>query len=441
MTVHAEPLKVTSPTLHATIFFTIAVFAALVAMSFIFKVEVVARGVGRVVPVDRVQVVQTEFGGRITAITARNGMSVKEGEVLIELDATEALAALGTIVAEQDRLLIEMARVDATAQALDLDVARVDVLKRAEDHFKVSEGLTNHPAVSEQRDLLRAQVADYLATLAQIAAREEANRRSEAVTNASIDRVKAALEIQTLRLRAAEKLLQQGATSRAAFLNVQQAHIELERETEIFLRELEQKEAERSALDAERIRVRADLRRSLLDRKAQIDGRLAVLSEERRSAERKVTSAVLTAPTAGVVDRLSVFTIGGVAEPGAELLRIVPTLAALEVEGAFSNQDIGFMQVGQRANIRLDAYPAERFGHVEGVVSDIAADSTEGAGGEWGYLARVRPDDLTIRAGEETFALRPGMTATIDVTTDTRRIISYFFAPIVRTVQNALGER
>ena len=73
MTPYSEPIKITSPTLHATIFFTISVFCSMLAMSFLFKVEVVARGGGRVVPMGRVQVVQSEFAGRIVAIHVRNG--------------------------------------------------------------------------------------------------------------------------------------------------------------------------------------------------------------------------------------------------------------------------------------------------------------------------------------------------------------------------------
>ena len=99
------------------------------------------------------------------------------------------------------------------------------------------------------------------------------------------------------------------------------------------------------------------------------------------------------------------------------------------------------MRVGQRANIRLDAFPSERFGFVSGVVSDVAADSIEIKDGAWGYSVRVKPDQLFLEAGTVRHQLRPGMTAKIDVITDERRIISYFFAPIVETVQDALGER
>ncbi len=441
MTAYSEPMRLTSPTLHATIWFTVAVFVAILVMSFVFKVEVVATGQGRVVPVGRVQVVQPEFAGKITAIHARNGMAVRQGDVLVELDPTDALAELGTLRAEADRLQIEQARLSAMVRALDLDPEEAGFVEKALGRFTVPDALLEHPYSDEQRRLLAAELGDMLASRKQIAAREETNRRSEAVTRANISRVEAALAIQAERFEVIEKLAQQGTASRATFLDTQQALADFERERDVYLRELDQKIAERAALDSERGALSANLRRSLLSRASDIDARLATLFEERQSAERRLKGAQLTAPASGIVDQLSIFTVGGIAEAGAELMRIVPTDTEIELEGTFSNQDIGFLEIGQTANIGLESYPAERFGFVKGRVVDIAADSTEVSEGQWGFSVKIEPDQPYLVAGAEQFTLRPGMTAAINVTTDDRRIISYFFAPIVQTVQNALGER
>ena len=443
MSSRAGTIGIASPTLHVTVLLSIAVFITTVAMSFFFRVEVVARGEGRVIPVTRVQVVQPEFQGRIVAIRVRNGMSVEKGEVLIEMDSTEAIAQLGTIKAEQDRLRIETARIDAMVEALGTSPSRPDFFERVSTSFKLKlpENLRRHPFADEQLDLLMAESEDLATSLRQIDARELAIRKSKAVTDANIARIDAALEIQAERLRTATELLSRGASSRSAFLDVQQAYTELQRQRDVFLREREQKAAEQTALSAERRRVVTDLRSSLLQRKAQIDSRLAALSEEERAARRRVAAATLRAPVSGIVDQLQVFTVGGVTDTGKELLRIVPTDGAIELEAVFSNQDIGFLQVGQQANIRLDAYPSERFGFVRGQVSDIAAGSTEVSEKQWGYVVRIAPDEPFLQAGPDRFPLRPGMSATIDVTTDTRRIISYFFAPTLRTLQDAMGER
>ncbi|MEO9894827.1 MAG: HlyD family type I secretion periplasmic adaptor subunit [Paracoccaceae bacterium] len=441
MTFYGEPMKITSPTLHATILFTIAAFIVLLVMSIVFKVEVVARGDGRVVPISRVQVVQPEFAARIDAIHVRNGTSVAKGDLLISLDPTDAETQLATLRAETERLEIEKSRILAMVQGLDFDRTKDDYINKILAMFTVAERLRAHPSVAEQRNLLTAQLNDQLASFDQIEAQEHANVRSQDVTKANIERITAALDIQSERLSRSEQLLQQGTTSRSAFLDVQQAFTELERQRDIYFRELDQKIAEGKAFDSERRRLVAEQRHFLLDRNAQIEARLATLTEENRATQRRVFAANLTAPTSGIVDGLTAFTVGGIAEAGAELMRIVPTDVDVEFEGTFSNQDIGFMQVGQEANIGLAAFPSERFGFVKGRVTDIAADSTQGPSDQWGFVVRVKPDQAAVEAGTDRFAIRPGMTASIDVTTDTRRIISYFFAPIVRTIQDSMGER
>ncbi|MFC7369324.1 HlyD family type I secretion periplasmic adaptor subunit [Vreelandella zhaodongensis] len=441
MTHYPEPMHIRSPTLHGTIFFTLAVFAIILVLSVVLKIEVVAKGEGRVLPISRVQVVQPEFPGRITAIHIKNGDSVEKGDVLIELDPTESLTELGTIQAEQDRLRIEMARIDAMVDAIDRDPATPDFIDQTLAGFNLPRDLAEHVFAEEQYKLLLAEVNDLLTSLEQIDAREETNRRSEAVTAANIARINAVLDIQSERLQAIEQLVQRGATSQSDLLDVQEGFTRLESERSVYRSELDQKSAERMALESERRRVKSDLRSSLLDRRAEVDSRLATLAEKRRAATRRVEAATLEAPASGVVDQLNVFTVGGVAEAGAELLRIVPMGIEVEVEGAFSNQDIGFMKVGQQANIRLSAYPSERFGFISGVVSDIAADSSETKEGKWHYVVRIQPEKNYLEVGSEHLYLRPGMTAKVDAITDDRRIISYFFAPIVEAIQNSLGER
>ena len=113
----------------------------------------------------------------------------------------------------------------------------------------------------------------------------------------------------------------------------------------------------------------------------------------------------------------------------------------VEIETTFTNNDIGFVEIGQKADINLDACPSERFEFVTGVVSDVAADSTEATEGVWAFEVRITPDDKKLTNGTEQLTLRPGMTAAVDITTDKQRLISYFFAPIVDVVQDAREER
>lgn len=441
MTASSEPIKITSPTLHASIWFTIFVFVAIVVMACIFKVEVVARGQGKVVPVSRVQVVQPEFDGKITAIHVRNGSEVRQGEVLIELDTTDAEAELNTITAEMTRLRIERARITALVSGIDGSDIRSETFAADTLHGFAKNTDTGHDFYAEQSRLLSAEIDDLQAAMAQIAAGIVSNSQSASVTLANIARIEAAIVIQTERLEVAQGLLDRGTSSRSAFLDVQGSFTALEKEREVYLRELDQKRSQETSLLAEQRSVITAQRNQLLQRRSEIEARLAALEEQLRTAERRVIAAQLTAPMDGVVDQLDVFTIGAVAQSGEQLLRVVPKDQDVEIEAIFANNDIGFVEIGQQANINLDAFPSERFGFVIGAVSDVAADSTETAEGIWIFEVRITPETSRLTSGAESFALRPGMTAVIDIETDQRRLISYFFSPITDVIQSALGER
>ncbi|KIC49512.1 hypothetical protein RA29_07350 [Tateyamaria sp. ANG-S1] len=434
-------MSVKSPTLHATIWFTITVFVVIIAMAFIFKVEVVARGEGKVVPFSRVQVVQPEFDGKIAAIHTANGARVQRGDTLVAFDTTDAEAEANTVAAEMDRLVIERARIAALVAGidsglLDEDAATAGVIE-AFDFAKHDDQVFH----GEQRRLLLAEIADLQAAFNQFKARIEANSQSVAVTQANINRVDAAIGIQDERLSVAQGLLEREITSRASFLDIQEAFTALEKEREVYLRELQQKQTQEGAIWAERRSLIAGQRSRLLTRRSEIEARLATLTEQLVTAKRRIEAARLRAPLSGTVNEFQTYTIGAVVKSGADLLKVVPDDQTVEIEAAFSNSDIGFMEVGQRANINLDAYPSARFGFARGIVTDVAADSTEVSEGVWAFAVRIRPEKNVLESGGQEFQIRPGMTAKVDVTTDKRRLISYFFAPIVETLQGALGER
>ncbi|OOZ35617.1 HlyD family type I secretion periplasmic adaptor subunit [Solemya velesiana gill symbiont] len=436
-----KQIKITSPTLHVTIWFTIFVFVTIVVMAYFFKVEVVARGQGKVVPLSRVQVVQPEFDGKITAIHVRNGSKVHQGDILVELDITDAEAELNTITAEISQLRIEQTRIAALVSSIDgRDIQTESFSRETLLAFEESANTKNEFYV-EQTRLLAAEVDNLQAMLSEITARVITNERSISVTQANIDRTEAAIVIQTERLKMAQELLGQGVSSRSVFLDVQEAFTALEAEREVYLRELSQKRSQETGLRSERRSIISAQRSRLLQRKSDIEARLMTLQEQSRIAERRIIAAQLTAPMDGVVDQLKVFTIGAVVKGNEQVMGIVPEDQDVEIEAVFTNDDIGFVEIGQLANINLDAYPSERFGFVVGVVSDIAADSAEIAEGVWAFQVRVTPKASKLTNGPTQFALRPGMTAVVDITTDKRRLISYFFAPIVDTIHSALGER
>ena len=239
----------------------------------------------------------------------------------------------------------------------------------------------------------------------------------------------------------AESLLKKGTSSRAAYLDVLDGFNRLEKEREIYLRELDQKIAAAATNHAEKSGLLSSLRNRLQTRKAELEARRTVLNEELVTSRRKLAGMRLKAPVDGVVDQLAVYTIGGIVNAGQELMRVVPEGQAFEIEAVFPNTDVGFLAVGQQANVKLDAYPAERFGSLRGHVSNVSADAIEIGENTFGFMVRVAPKAPFLETPSSQYALQSGMTAVVDVITGDRRVISYFFAPVVKVVQESLGER
>ena len=436
-----EPMSIKSPTLHLTVLLTVSIFLAIVSLAFTLEIEVVARGQGKVVPFSRVQVVQPEFDGKIALIRTENGSVVRKGQVLIEFDASDSIADANTILAEMDRLAIERKRISVLISGIDKGTFDNSGPKKAIFDWFSLQTHTLNPFYAEQRQLLSAEIEELSARLEQLDARLQANARSIAVTGANIERAEVALSTQRERFEVIQELLEKEITSRSRFLDVREALTLREKERDVYLRELEHKRTQEAAIRAERRSLFASKRSALQSRSSEIEARLATLGEQLTIAKRRIDAAKLRAPMAGKVDRLDVYTIGAVVKSGDDILRVVPEGQTIEIEAQFANSDIGFLSIGQQANIDFDAYPSERFGFIKGTVSDVAADSTEISEGTWVFVVKVTPGQNFLESGSNRYLLRPGMTASIDVTTDTRRLISYFFSPIIETVQSALGER
>ena len=389
----------------------------------------------------RVQVIQTEFAGTITAINVANGAHVSKGDMLVAFDKTQASADLGSIRSEKRHLHVELARIAAMLQILAMPLSEAEALSPDQAQLLLPHGLVATTGVIEQQRLLKAGAAEYSASLRSIRAREKSNALASAVLQANVSKIDDLLAIQHERLNNARRLLENGTFSRSSYLDVHQASVELESNRKIYLKERDEKEGDNEALEIERQSLVAGLEKTNFERRSQIITRLDELREQERVASRKLAGSIIRAPVSGMIDQLKVFTLGGVAEASGELMRIVPDNIGIEVECDFSNTDIGFLKPGQSANIRLDAFPSERFGHIKGLVSGISADSKDVGHNQWAYTVRIAPLKTQLAYGSAGLPLRPGMTAEVDVTTDKRRLISYFFAPIVETFENALGER
>ncbi|TIV64838.1 MAG: HlyD family type I secretion periplasmic adaptor subunit, partial [Mesorhizobium sp.] len=259
---------------------------------------------------------------------------------------------------------------------------------------------------------------------------------------ARLDKANSDREIVTQRFASTQTLRKQGTISEFDYLERLREVKAIEGEVVIAERELDGLAAEAEALTNQRASI---ISTALSTYRKQLNGSeiaLQGLQAELRAAKTRLADLSLAAPMDGRVEHLSVFTVGGFVEAGSTLMSIVPSDKTIEIEAFFDNRDVGFLESGQKAFVKFDAFPAERFGIVHGRVTSVGADARgDVAVGKWVYAVRLKLDQPGIQMPEREIRFAPGMTATIDVITGERRLISYFFEPILKAIQDSFGER
>lgn len=167
-------------------------------------------------------------------------------------------------------------------------------------------------------------------------------------------------------------------------------------------------------------------------------GELSALNESSEGLQDRVRLSEIRSPVDGVVQRLAINTIGGVAQPGQEVVDIVPTDDALVVEAKIAPQDIAFLRPGLPATIKLTAYDFSIYGGLDAELEHISADTTTDEEGNTYYRVRVRTQDEEAASEVEVI---PGMTAQVDILTGKRTVMQFLLKPVLRAWGNAMGER
>jgi hemolysin D len=452
---------VPSPTLRITAWTFVALFVFIVVGSSIGKTEIVARGSGRIVSTDRTQSIQPQFSGQIRDILVRDSQPVRAGETLILLDSTQIESEIGRLSAHLRQQRRELAIATAILEPLiTMDPADDGFVERGVGRFLNDDQISEIDDIEDDTRLVRAILAAVQADIAEVDAQTAQIGAALATQQARADRSQSDYEIVLERNESAAELERTGVISRANFLERLRETRSAEGDVLIALRQLDELQSQLQYARQNRqsivARAIAEQRRRAAEARTAIQGTDAELA----AATNRLRNTQIVTPVAGRVENLQVYTIGGFVDAGDLLMAIVPDEQDLEIEAFFENRDAGFLQAGQQVFVKLDAFPSERFGFVTGTILSVGADARRSPGGsvptslaeaarlaqsaatgEWVYAVRIALDQTHVERDGREYAFAPGMTGTLDVVTGERRLISYFFEPIIRAIQDGLGER
>ncbi len=422
----------------ATTWTLVSLVAVLIAWALFAQLDIVASAPGKLVPASQVKLVQSAEAGIVREILIRDGDRVSAGQMLLRLDATVAGASAATVANELMFKRVSVRAIDAELGGRPFTPAATD-----------------DPQVFAQ---LGAQFAARRQALLDALAQEE-----QAGARARNDLL-AATQVRD-KLSATLPVLQQSAEShvrlqREGFIGVLLANEKrreaLEREGDLKAQDATVQALAAAVAQTERRRdqLRSAFRAELLRERAEAVTAVQRLEQELHKSDLRTRLMEIRAPHDGVVKDLAVHTLGAVVQSGGALLQVVPKGEALRAEALLANEDVGFVEVGQTARVKLAAYPFQKYGMLEGRIRQISADSIEQseaarAAGTSPMAAPVQTYKAIVDLSEQGLRLpngkyldiAPGMAATVEIHQGRRSVMEYLLAPLQQVAKEAGRER
>jgi HlyD family secretion protein len=429
----AEEIEKQAPPWQArgTLYLLAAVLISAAIWASFAKVDRIVVGRGKLITTTPTLVVQPLEPSMIRSIDVQVGQVVKKGARLARFDPTFASSDLS-------QLATRHASLDAQVKRLEQELA-------GERAGSVAPGNAEEALQSriffERRANFESRVLALDEDVKRLMAAVDGNRRREAVLR---ERLNTMLEIQRMH----EKLGEGQYVPKLKILETQRERLQIEHELEQSRDSAAQLARELAKLEADRAAFEKDWRQKIMEELVVVRRDRDAIADQLRKAERKSELTIVTAPADGVVQEIAKRSAGSVLKEAEPLLTLVPLDAPLEAEIQIDARYISYVRAGDRARVKLDAFPFQQYGVIKGRVRTVSEDAfvrTEGNGDEQTsgreayYLARVAFEDLSgLRGVPQDSRFLPGMTLTAEVIFGDRTVMSYLLYPIMRSLDEGL---
>ncbi|MCZ8185901.1 MAG: HlyD family type I secretion periplasmic adaptor subunit [Beijerinckiaceae bacterium] len=389
----------------------------------------VTRGEGRVIPSRQVQVIQPLEGGLVENIHVTEGAIVQKGDVLMRIDDTTFAAQLGEIRERRLALASRVARLAAEA----LGQGQIDfppqllkeAVRAAEAERLVFEA--RQRKLSQDIEVIVQQVGQRRAELGELQAQER--------------RLAQAVDLLAKETTITRRLFQQRVVPEIEMLRLDRQAAEMLGQLDVVKASLAKAEVAILEAEARRDSVTSTFRATSEEELAKAQADLAVVEETIRAAQDRVRRTDLRAPVHGIVNKISVTTIGAVVQPGQAIMDIVPLEDNLLVEANIRPADIAFIRPGQDAVVKISAYDPTVYGSLHGKVERISANTISNEQKEVFYRVVVRTERSHLGADAAQLPIIPGMVGSVEILTGRKSVLDYMLRPIRKVFDEALRER
>lgn len=395
--------------------------------SFIGQIDQVVTAPGKVIPHDKVKVIQHLEGGIVKNLLARENATVKAGDPLIELDLATGGLNRAEMLARLASLQLAKARLEAEASGRgpnfpEQQVKAYPILAEAERATYLARKKESDSAM----DALNGQITQGRQRISELAAKLESLRAS--------------LALARQELAVSENLVRSKLASQLEHFQRQSAVERLQGEVAMTEQAIP---GARGALEetlARRREEEAKFKRRASDELAELERKIRSLQEELGRATDQENRAVIRSPIDGVVKNVRYQSLGNVVKPGEPIMEIVPLKEELVIEVNLSPADRGYVGINQYAQVKLSAYDFFRYGGLDGKVASIAADTDTGKNDEHFFRVTIHTEKSWLGDHSGQLPITPGMQGEVDIHVGARSIFWLMIKPVLKLRHEALRE-
>ncbi|MEM9468858.1 MAG: HlyD family type I secretion periplasmic adaptor subunit [Pseudomonadota bacterium] len=413
---------------HITLFVILGSFIAFIIWASFAPLDEVVRGDGKIIPSSEVQKISSLEGGIIEEIMVSKGEEVQQGQILVRLSDVAASSDLGANEARYLGLLATVTRLQAEVEGKIPEFPK-EVMQKAPQ------------SVTEEMNAFRANQDNVNNQI--VIMEQQKSQRSQELNELQVraSDVRGQLRLIQEELQMVEPLVARGSAPKLELLQLQ--------------RQVKEKQTELNGVTSAIPRARSAI--------AEANGRIAEVRSTARAQSQTELSAKLIemnsikeglvglkdrktrtelrSPVNGYIQDIKVTTIGGVVQPGAEFIEVVPKDDKLLVEARVNPKDIAFIASGDEAVVKITAYDFSVYGGLRGNVVFISADAVTNEEGESFYVIQVETQDAALERRGEILPIIPGMITSVDILTGKKTVMEYLLKPFIKTLNEAMNER
>lgn len=419
-----------SPTGRLVMWTILLLVVVALTWSYLGHINEVAVAAGKVIPSGQIKTVQVKNKGIVKEINVEEGQIVQEGDVLVVLDPT-------TTSADYDSLKKRAAYYKLDIQRLTAELTQQPFVPEEDPNLEAHDLAAEIALYQSRTNDYRTQRQSRMDIIEQKIARLQA-------TQSTYEKYANVLAIEQEKEARLIELSEQNAISQFQLLEQQSRTIEYAKNAQAELDSLNSIKAEIAEAQQNLANVDASYHKDIMT--ALVDAKKEYYSiiEAIKKAEEDSRMAIIYAPTSGRVYNLSIHTLGGIVTDAQPLMQIVPEDAKLEFEVYADNKDIGFIKVGQEAEVKVETFNFQKFGMYKAEVQEISADAVNEPNDQlrnMKYKLLLDPTSNDINVYGQPAKLEVGMNVSAEIKIKEKRIIDFFLDPFRRYTSEALRER